>query len=166
MRAATIESPWQKRLAECLPLLGHRNWIAVTDGSYPWQSSPGVETVATGADHLEVVEAVLAAIGETRHIRPVVHLDAELESLDPVDAPGISDLREDLYVTLSQSPQPRRLPHDEIIAKLDAASRTFRVLLLKTTCALPYTSVFIELDCRYWNPAAETRLRTALNLKS
>jgi hypothetical protein len=33
------------------------------------------------------------------------------------------------------------------------------VLILKTNLRLPYTSVFIELDCGYWSPEAERRLR-------
>ena len=45
---------------------------------------------------------------------------------------------------------------------LDAAGRAFRVLLLKTTLALPYTSVFVELDCGYWSAEAEAALRAAI----
>jgi hypothetical protein len=28
--------------------------------------------------------------------------------------------------------------------------------------ALPYTSVFLQLDCGYWSPEAEKRLRTTM----
>jgi hypothetical protein len=45
---------------------------------------------------------------------------------------------------------------------LDKAAETFRVLVLKTDLALPYTSVFLELDCGYWSPGAERRLREAM----
>jgi hypothetical protein len=31
--------------------------------------------------------------------------------------------------------------------------------------ALPYTSVFLELDCGYWNAEKEQRLRSALESK-
>jgi hypothetical protein len=34
--------------------------------------------------------------------------------------------------------------------------------VLKTNMTLPYTSVFIELDCGYWSPEAEARLRAAM----
>ena len=47
---------WQVRLREELPLLGHRNWIAVVDSAYPLQTSTGIETVNTNADQLEVVK--------------------------------------------------------------------------------------------------------------
>jgi len=32
----------------------------------------------------------------------------------------------------------------------------FRVLLVKTNMRLPYTSVFFELDCAYWNAQSVT----------
>ena len=54
------------------------------------------------------------------------------------------------------------LPHGQIISKLDKTGASFKVLVLKTDQALPYTSVFFELDCGYWSPEAEARLRKAL----
>ena len=41
-------------------------------------------------------------------------------------------------------------------------SKMFNVLLLKTDMVLPYTSVFLQLDCGYWNAEKEQRLRDAL----
>ena len=52
------------------------------------------------------------------------------------------------------------LPHDRIIANIEEASRHFNVLVLKTNMAIPYTSVFIRLDCKYWSADAEKRLRS------
>ena len=54
------------------------------------------------------------------------------------------------------------LPHDQIIAKLDESARLFRILILKSTLAIPYTSVFLELDCGYWTREAEQNLRLSL----
>ena len=51
----------------------------------------------------------------------------------------------------------RVLPHEEIIAKLDRAGELFRVLIVKTNMRIPYTSVFFELDCGYWNAQAEKK---------
>jgi len=36
------------------------------------------------------------------------------------------------------------------------------VLVIKTPLALPYTSVFVQLDCGYWTPEAEQQLRRAM----
>ena len=53
-------------------------------------------------------------------------------------------------------------PHEEIIHLLDEAAKTFKVLIVKTTMTIPYTSVFLCLDCAYWNAEAERQLREAL----
>jgi hypothetical protein len=47
---AAPPAAWQTKLQQELPLLGHRNWIVVVDSAYPWQTSPGIETVETGSD--------------------------------------------------------------------------------------------------------------------
>jgi hypothetical protein len=39
---------WKEQLRDELPLLGHRNWIAVVDSAYPLQNSPGIKMIATG----------------------------------------------------------------------------------------------------------------------
>jgi hypothetical protein len=54
------------------------------------------------------------------------------------------------------------LPHEQIIAKLDESGKLFRILVLKSTLAIPYTSVFFELDCGYWSREAEERLRLSI----
>ena len=45
---------------------------------------------------------------------------------------------------------------------LDEAGQTFRVLIIKTDMTLPYTSVFLQLDCGYWTAEAEKRLRETM----
>jgi hypothetical protein len=55
-----------------------------------------------------------------------------------------------------------RTPHEAIIRDLDRAGSLVHVLVLKTNLTLPYTSVFLRLECGYWTPQAEARLRTAL----
>ena len=164
MTASTAPAPrpaWRRTLDERLPLLGHRNWIVVADSAYPWQASPGIETIDTGAGHMEVVRGVLEAIARSRHVRPVVRLDVELPFVAEAHAPGITACREALGAALGGLAAVS-LPHEEIIGRLDAAGRAFRILLLKTTLALPYTSVFVELDCGYWSAEAEEALRRAV----
>ena len=59
--------PWELSLKRLLPLWGHRNWIVVADSAYPAQSNPGIETIATDADHLQVLKAALDAIDNSTH---------------------------------------------------------------------------------------------------
>ena len=155
------QNTWKQTLHERAARYGHRNIIAIVDSAYPSQSKPGIEMVATGAGQIEVVDAVLREIASNKHIRPVIMTDLELASVSETDAPGISAYRTQLAGSLTGLPVSV-LPHEQIIASLDEAARTFDVLLLKTDLALPYTSVFIRLECGYWNDAAEQRLRAAL----
>lgn len=152
---------WKETLNETLPLLGHRNWIVIADSAYPWQVSPGVTTINTGATQEEVTTAVLQSLSGTKHVKPMISIDRELEFVPEDAAPGVSAYREKLAGILAGS-EITKLPHEEIIAKLDEAGKTFHVLLLKTNMTIPYTSVFLQLECGYWNAGAEKRLRDAM----
>ena len=151
---------WEFRLERLLPLFGHRNWIVVADAAYPAQSKPGIETIFTGRDHTEVLGRVLDAINASRHVRANIYLDAELKLVAEADAPGINALRSEMTRKLAGK-NTLELAHEQIIDRLDKAGSLFRILILKSTLAIPYTSVFLELDCGYWSHEAENRLRSA-----
>ena len=155
---AGVPGDWTARLSEELPLLGHRNWIAVVDSAYPLQTSAGIETVETNAEQLDVVRAVLDELGKSKHVRPVIFTDAELKMVPEGDAAGVTAYRQALD-TLLRGRAVQSLPHEEIIGKLDEAGETFHVLVLKTRMTMPYTSVFLRLDCGYWSDEQERRLR-------
>jgi hypothetical protein len=91
----------------------------------------------------------------------MIYTDQELELVEEEDAPGISAYRQQLSGLLKDYATDVR-PHEQIISALDQAGQTFRVLIIKTNMTIPYTSVFLELDCSYWNADAECRLRAAM----
>lgn len=153
-------SAWEQRLRELLPLYGHRNWIVVADSAYPAQSKPGIETIFAGGDQLEAVSKVFEAITESTHVRANIYLDQELASVAEHDAAGVLDYRGQLERLLGG--EVRQVPHEQIIARLDTAAQVFRVLVIKTSMTIPYTSVFFELDCGYWSAEAEQRMRKAM----
>lgn len=153
---------WEQELASRLPLFGHRNWIVVADSAYPAQSRPGIETIVAGGDHVAAVRKVLEQIAPSTHVRANVYVDRELDFVAESDAPGIGLCRQRLLALL-EGANIRQLPHEEIIARLDASAQMFRILIVKTDLALPYTSVFFELDCGYWSAEAEARLRSAMS---
>ena len=161
MNSQNTQPTWEQELANRLPLFGHRNWIVVADSAYPAQSKPGIETIAAGGDHIEAVKTVLKRIGASTHVRANIYVDRELDSVAENDAPGINQCREQLFALL-EGANVLPLMHEEIIAKLDACAQVFRILIIKTDLALPYTSVFFELDCGYWSAEAEERLRKAM----
>jgi hypothetical protein len=152
---------WRAKVADIMPLLGHRNWILIVDSAYPLQSAPGIETIETGAGQLEVVRHVLSVIDRSPHVRPVISMDSELPFVPEDDAPGVSKYREEVKDLLHEYPVDS-VPHERVLANIDEASRHFNVLVLKTNMTIPYTSVFVRLDCRYWSADAEKRLRAKM----
>ena len=152
---------WKQELDRQLPLLGHRNWIVVVDSAYPLQVSPGIKMIYTGEKQIDVVRTVLDKVDQASHVRGKVFLDAELPFVSPDTVGGIDEYRRQLKRVLAKH-VPASLPHENIIAALDEAGKTFRILILKTDLTMPYTSVFIRLDCGYWADDAENALREAI----
>jgi D-ribose pyranose/furanose isomerase RbsD len=150
---------WEETLAEQLTLLGHRNWIVIADAAYPASSSAGIETVVAKGDPMDAVRHVLEQVSACSHVRANIYMDLELDFVDEQDAPGVGCYRQELAALLKD---PLTLPHEQILSKLDQCARMFRVLIIKTELTIPYTSVFLELDCGYWNAEAEQRLREAM----
>jgi L-fucose mutarotase/ribose pyranase (RbsD/FucU family) len=142
------------RIAE----LGHRNWVVIADAAYPRQSGAGVETIRVGGESIDWISQVLSDILSQGHVRPVVYLDAELAFVSDAEAPGIAAYRENLSRILPRA-TVLRMPHADLLTQVDQASRLYEVLVLKTDSRLPYSSVFLELDCGYWSSEAEDRLR-------
>lgn len=159
--AAAPKTTLEKTLHARLPALGHRNWIVVADSAYPLQTSPGIETITVSDSQISAVRQVLRALGKTKHVRPTIYLDKELAFVAERHAPGIGAYRKELNGILAKR-SVHKLPHEEIIAKLDDAGKTFRVLLIKTPHIQPYTSVFFQLECGYWSDTAEKELRDAM----
>jgi D-ribose pyranose/furanose isomerase RbsD len=164
--AALAQQPsteWQNRLTQVLPLLGHRNWIMIVDSAYPLQSSSGVETIETNTDQMDVIREVLRAVNSSIHVRPIVYMDAELPYVPEKDAPGVTAYRRNVQSVFAGQ-KITSLPHEQIIAKVDEVGKTFHIVVLKTTMTVPYTSVFLQLNCKYWSDDAEAQMRKAMSV--
>jgi hypothetical protein len=149
---------WEAKFLAALPALGHRNWVVVADAAFPLQISPGMEVVVSNEDHFAVLEKVLKALGGTKHVRPKVYLDKELDFVPEELAPGMDACRKRLREMLAKY-EAKPVLHEELIARMDQVARTFRILMIKTNLTLPYTTVFLELDCGYWGPDSEAKMR-------
>jgi hypothetical protein len=152
---------WRIKLNQELPLLGHRNWIMIVDSAYPLQVSPGVETIETNDDLLHVAHIVFDSLDHSIHLTPNVYLDAELPYVTDTAAPGVGVYREHLKEIL-KGRSVKSFPHETLIKQINDAGQTFHILVLKTNLAIPYTSLFLQLDCKYWPPQAEQQLRQAM----
>jgi hypothetical protein len=151
---------WEQGLQRLLPLFGHRNWIVVADSAYPAQSNPGIETIYTGEDHLRLLGKVLHSVAAQPHVRANIYMDAELMQVPEKDAAGVTEHRSEIANLVGW--KARLLEHEQIIAKLDESAKLFNIVILKSTLAIPYTSVFLQLECGYWNQDAEERLRKSI----
>jgi hypothetical protein len=158
---APAHPDWRAVLDDELPLMGHRNWILIVDSAYPLQASPGVETIETDLPQVEVLRHVLGELDRSVHLRPDIFLDKELAFVPEEDASGISAYRRELQGVLAGY-AAESVPHEQMISRVDEAGRTMHVLILKSRIAVPYSSVFIRLNCRYWSDDAEKRMRARM----
>jgi hypothetical protein len=160
-----MNSKWEDIVKQRLQLYGHRNWLVVADAAYPAQSKPGIETIVTAKELTAVLARVFAILRACKHIRPTIWIDEELRSITEKDASGVTLHRKRLGGLLAGY-SVCALRHEEIISRIDRVGEKFRVLLLKTNTRIPYTSVFFELACGYWNADAEARLRAIMPFRN
>jgi hypothetical protein len=160
-QSAILGTDWQAKVREMLPLLGHRNWILIVDSAYPLQISPGIETIETGEGLPQVTSYVLKFVDRSIHVRPDVYMDAELPFVEEAEAPGVLRYRGQIRAVLGDR-KVVSLPHEQLLQKISEAGSTYKLLVLKTNETIPYTSVFLRLDCKYWSDEAEARLREAM----
>ncbi len=132
-------SNWQTKLHQQLPLL----------------------TIETGATQLTVASAVLTALDRSNHVKPIIYLDAELPYVPQQSYPELNAYRENLKKTLQGRPI-QSLPHEKILDKISEAGKDYKILVLKTTMTMPYTSVFLQLDCKYCTDEGEQKIRQAM----
>ena len=153
---------WKAEVAEILKVYGHRNWVVIADSAYPQQSNPAIETRTIHADQLDAVKVVTELIEEADHIDATIFIDKEMSFVPENKATGIDSYRENLKEVLKGKLMKPML-HEEIINTLDESANLFSVLILKTNMTIPYTSVFFQLECGYWDSKSEQELRDELN---
>jgi len=152
---------WQTILQQRLPLYGHRNWIVVSDAAFPAYSQGGIETIVVNQDLPSVLNYVAKAISSSKHVRAAAFMDQELKFVPEENYPGVTHLREEINRAFGKS-NLLSIPHAEALSKIDDAGKTFRVLFIKTNTTIPYTSVFMRLDCGYMTDEIESKIRDAI----
>lgn len=152
---------WKLEVEKTLKVFGHRNWVVVADAAYPQQSNQSIRTITVDASQLEAVEFINELIGKSKHVTANVFVDKEMAFVTENTAKGIGIYRTSLDKILDGKPT-RKLLHEDIIRELDESAKLFNVLIIKTNLTIPYTSVFFQLECGYWNADAEQKLRNDL----
>jgi len=153
---------WKASVSRQVNQLGYRNWIVIAEASFPAHNRPGFRQVNSTAEVPEVVDFVLNSIEQTQHVRPRVYLTRELRSVENDFAPGIDELRNQIKASL-HGHESTELDQQSLITLLESANQSFDVLVIRTPTALPYTSVFMELQPGYWDAESEERLRQRIS---
>ncbi len=149
---------WQSAVDRQVGQLGYRNWIVVAEASFPAHSRHGVRQVTADVDVPTALDYVLETLERTETVRPQLYLTRELRSVENDFAPGIEDLRKRIKESL-HGHETTELDQQSLLTLLEDANRSFDVLIIRTNSALPYSSVFLELQPGYWDVESETRLR-------
>jgi hypothetical protein len=155
-------STWKEAVNRQVGQLGYRNWVIVAEASFPAHSRQGFRQVTADVDVPEAVDYVLNALEQTQHVRPRVYLPPEQRSVENDFAPGIDVMRKRIHDSL-HGHETTELEQQSLLTLLEDASRSFDVLVIRTHTALPYSSVFLELQPGYWDADSENRLRDRMN---
>lgn len=155
------KNTWQAAVDRQAGQLGYRNWIVIAEASFPAQSRPGIHQVTAGVEVPEALDYVLNALEQTENVRPQLYLTRELRSVENDFAPGIDELRKRIKGSL-HGHEATELDQQSLLTLLEDANRSFDVLVIRTQTALPYSSVFLELQPGYWDAESESRLRARI----
>ena len=158
------ERRWMNTLRHELSYLGARNWVVIAEAAFPIQSRRGLRVVRLNAEIPEVVDGVERVIEEKYHVKPRLYVSSEAKNVPYDYAPGIVNYHEQLERAL-HGRETVELDHAMLMRMLGDTSKTYRVLVIKTQTALPYTSVFMELGSGYWDSESESALRDLMDKK-
>ena len=141
--------------------LGNRNWIVIADESFPLHTRRGVRTLLVDKEIPEVLSGVIEVIDSQQHVEPVFYRTRELGFMENDSAPGVDTYRDQITQVL-QGREIRDFQYRYLSVVLEDDSKKFAVLVIKTKTALPYSSIFIELDSGYWDQRSEKKLRSKM----
>lgn len=151
-------SNWKDALAAQTAQLGYRNWIVVAEASFPAHSRPGVRQINANEEIPVVVDEVLRTLEQTEHVTPRIYVTREMRVVENDYAPGIDEFRKQLQGAM-HAHETTELEQQSLMTLMEDTTKSFEVLVIRTNTALPYTSVFMELQPGYWNADSESRLR-------
>ncbi len=154
-------SSWKAAVDRQVAQLGYRNWIVIAEASFPAHNRPGIRQVTAPVEVPEALAYVFGVLEQTENVRPQVYLTRELRAVENDFAPGVDEFRKRLGEVLNAR-ETTELDQQTMLALLQDASRSYDVLVIRTPTALPYSSVFMELQPGYWDVDSEMRLRARI----
>lgn len=159
---SSAKRPWLGTIRHELGYLGARNWVVVAEAAFPTSSRRGLRVIQVDADIPDVLEGLEDVIEEKHHVKPRIYLTREISKMPYDYAPGVEAHREDLKEAL-HGRETVRLDNEMLMSLINNTSKSYRVLVIKTRTALPYSSVFVELGSGYWDAESEAALRKGMD---
>jgi D-ribose pyranose/furanose isomerase RbsD len=153
---------WESSVNQQVSQLGYRNWIVIAEASFPAHSRNGVSQVNSDAEIPDVVDYVLNALEKTQHVKPNIYLTREMRAVENDVAPGIDVLKDQIKSAL-HSHEFTEIDQQSLLTLIESAQSSFNVLVIRTSTALPYSSVFLELQPGYWDAESEKQLRQTIS---
>ncbi len=157
-----FRNDWKSSVDHQASQLGYRNWIVIAEASFPAHSRNGVSQVNADAEIPEVVDYVLNALEKTQHVKPNIYLTREMRAVENDVAPGIDEMRVQIKNSL-HGHESTEIDQQSLLTLIESAQSNFNVLVIRTSTALPYTSVFLELQPGYWDAESEKQLRQKIS---
>ena len=159
-----VRKPWMNTIRHELGHLGARNWVVIAEAAFPIQSLQGIKVIQLDADIPEVLDGLEDVIAENHYVKPRVYVAAELESVPDDYAPGVNAYKKSFKEAL-HGRETVSLDHQMLMRLLADTGKSYRVLVIKTRTAMPYSTVFVELGSGYWDAESEAALRTNMEKK-
>ena len=150
--------PWQEEVNRELRVLGERNWIVIAEPSFSAMSAQGAKTIIADEPSTEVLYYVLDALDAQSHANPKIQVPLELSYVDEDYAPGVTKFRKRLNKMLLGR-NTLEAQHETLRKLMLDSAKNYSVLVIKTTSAIPFSNIFIELDSGYWNNDSQSHLR-------
>ncbi len=168
-RGGSYEEPrgsrsWARVIKQELQTLGYRNWIVIGDAAFPLHSRPGVRTIFIEDEIPVVLQEILKELERVQNVKPRIYLARELAEIPNDRAPGITSYRRTVEAALRGYPS-REMEFRSLSLLLEDNANKFTVVVFKTSTALPYAGIFIELDSGYWDPESESEMRDRIEKK-
>ena len=136
----------------------------IGEAALPTPSRRGLRVIQVDADIPDVLDGLEQVIEEKHHLKPRIYLTAEIGKVPYDYAPGVKEHRADLKEAL-HGRETVVLDNDILMSLVNDTRKSYRVLVIKTRTALPYSSVFVELGSGYWDADSEAELRRLMEKK-
>ena len=157
----TESMEWQTALQSQLSAFEHRNWILIVGKAFPMQNGSGITYINSNENLLPVLSYTLGEINHSSHVKPIIYQDKELSFITEAQSKGVEELKESLKKVLSKQ-KVQQIIHDSNFLKISESAKLFNVLIIKTNETIPYSSIFIQFDCAYWDDEDEKNLRSSM----